>query len=119
LADINSPQTLNIQGYIKTKKVTLLIDSGSTHNFDSFKLAKDLNCFVYLAPEFQVTIAVGGTIHFSGKFHSIKFNMGEYFMDNPMIAIQMGGVDVVLEIQWLKTMGIMALDFQYLFMIFS
>jgi hypothetical protein len=28
-----APQTLNIVGYIKKKKVMLLIDSGSTHNF--------------------------------------------------------------------------------------
>jgi hypothetical protein len=40
LADISTPQTLKIQGYIKKKKVTVLIDSGSTHNFINYKLAK-------------------------------------------------------------------------------
>ena len=53
---INIPQTLNIKGYIKKKKVIVLIDSGSTHNFIHYKLAKDLNCFVYPVPEFQVMI---------------------------------------------------------------
>jgi hypothetical protein len=43
LAGINTPQTLKIQGYIKKKKVTMLIDSGSTHNFINYKLEKDLN----------------------------------------------------------------------------
>jgi hypothetical protein len=33
LASINTPKILNIQGYIKKKKVTMLINSGSTHNF--------------------------------------------------------------------------------------
>ena len=51
-----------MEGYIKKKKVIVLIDSGSTHNFIHYKLAKDLNCFVYLVPEFQVMIADGGTI---------------------------------------------------------
>jgi hypothetical protein len=54
LANISTPQTLKIEGYIKKKKVTMLIDSGSTHNFINYKLAKDLNCFVYPTPEFQV-----------------------------------------------------------------
>jgi hypothetical protein len=40
LAGINTPQTLKIKGYIKKKKVIVLIDSGSTHNFIHYKLAK-------------------------------------------------------------------------------
>jgi len=67
LAGISTPQTLKIEGYIKKKKVIVLIDSGSTHNFIHYKLAKDLNCFVYPAPEFQVIIVYGGTINCSGK----------------------------------------------------
>jgi hypothetical protein len=67
LAGISTPQTLNIEGYIKKKKVIVLIDSGSTHNFIHYKLAKDLNCFVYPEPEFQVMIVDGGTINCSGK----------------------------------------------------
>jgi hypothetical protein len=62
-----TPQTLNIEGYIKKKKVILLIDSSSTQNFIHYKLAKALNFFIYLAPEFQVMIADGGTIDCSGK----------------------------------------------------
>jgi hypothetical protein len=64
---ICTPQTLNIGGYIKKRKVTMLIDYGSTHNFIHCKLAKYLNCFVYLAPEFQVIIEDGGTMNFSRK----------------------------------------------------
>jgi hypothetical protein len=50
LDGINTPQTLKIEGYIKKKKVIVLIDSGSTHNFIHYKLAKDLNCFIYPTP---------------------------------------------------------------------
>jgi hypothetical protein len=67
LAGISTLKTLKIEGYIKNKKVIVLIDSGSTHNFIHYKLAKALNCFVYLAPKFQVMIAYGGTINCSGK----------------------------------------------------
>jgi hypothetical protein len=119
LANISSPQTLKIEGYIKKENVTLLIDSGSIHNFINYKLAKDLNCIVYLTPEFQVMIADGCTINCSGKCHSIKLNMGEYLLDSPMIAIKMGGVDVVLGVQWLQSLGTMALNFHDIFMRFS
>jgi hypothetical protein len=45
--------------------------------------------------------------------------MGEYVMNSPMIAIPMGGVDVVLGIQWLQSLGTLAFNFQELFMKFS
>jgi hypothetical protein len=42
LDGIITPQTLKIEGYIKNKKVIVLIDYGSTHNFIHYKLANAL-----------------------------------------------------------------------------
>jgi len=42
--------------------------------------------------------------------------MGEYVLTNPMLSIPMGSVDVVLEIQWLQSLGTIAFNFQELFM---
>ena len=52
LSGFSVPQTLKVVGFLKKQKVTVLIDSGSTHNFINKKLATRLNCFIYLAPEF-------------------------------------------------------------------
>ena len=76
LAGIATPQTLNIEVNINNKKLIVLINSGSTHNFIHCKIAKELNCFLYLAPECQVMVANGGTINCSGKCHNIKIIMG-------------------------------------------
>jgi hypothetical protein len=45
--------------------------------------------------------------------------MGEYVMNSPMISKPMGGVDVLLGVQWLQSLGKMAFNFQELFMKFS
>ena len=118
LARITTPQTLNLEGHIKKKKVIVLTDSGSTHNFIHCKVAKELNCFLNPAPECQV-IANGGTINFSGKCHNIKLTMGEYILTSPMLSIPMGGADVVLGVQWLQSLGTVAFNFQELFLKFS
>ena len=97
----------------------MLIDSGSTHNFIHCKVAKELNCFLYPAPECQVMVANGGTINFSGKCHNIKLSMGEYVLTSPMLSIPMGGADVVLGVQWLQSLGTIDFNFQELFMKFS
>jgi hypothetical protein len=78
LARIFTPQTLKIEGYIKRRKVIVLIDYGSTHNFIHYKLAKALNFFIYPTPKFQVMITDGGTINCSGKFHKILLQGNMY-----------------------------------------
>ena len=87
LVGITMPQTLKIEGHIKNKKVIVFIDSGSTHNFIHCKVAKELNCFLYPAPECQLIVANGGTINFSGKCH--KLAMGEYVLNSPMLSNRM------------------------------
>eukprot|EP00253_Pinus_taeda_P028176 PITA_28176 len=118
-AGITTPQTFKIEGQIKKKKVIVLIDLGSTHNFIHCKIAKELNCFLYPTLECQVMVANGGTINCSRKCHNIKLSMGEYVLTSPIISILMGVVDVVLGVQWLQSLGTITFNFQELFMKFS
>ena len=96
MAGITTPQTIKIEGKIKKRKVIVLIDSGSTHNFIHCKVAKELNFLLYPALECQVMVADEGTINCSRKCHNIKLSMGEYVLTSPMLSIPMGGADVVL-----------------------
>ena len=76
LVGITTPKTLKIEGHIKRENVIVLIDLGSTHNFIHCKVAKELNCFLYPAPECQVMVENGGTINYYGIGHNIKLIMG-------------------------------------------
>ena len=58
----------------------------------------------------------GGTINCSRKCHNIKLTMGEYVFNIPILSIPMGGVDVVLGVQWLQSLGTVAFNFQELFL---
>ena len=91
LAGITTPQTLKIEGHIKKKKLIVLIDSISTHNFIHCKVAKELNFFLYPTRECQVMVENGGTINLFGKCHNIKLTMGEHVLNSPMLSILMGG----------------------------
>jgi hypothetical protein len=64
-------------------------------------------------------ISNGGTINCSRKCHKINITMGECVLNIPMISIPMGGVDVVLGVQWLQSLGTMGSNFQELFIKFS
>eukprot|EP00253_Pinus_taeda_P028577 PITA_28577 len=119
LARITTPQTIKREGQIKKKKVIVFIDSGSTHNFIHCNIAKELNCFLYPALKRQEMVANRGMINCFRKCHNIKLSMGEYVLTSPMLSIPMGGVDVVLGVQWLQSLGTIAFNFQELFMKFS
>ena len=60
----------------------------------------------------------GGTINSSRKFHNIKLTMGKYVLNSPMFSILIGGVDVLLGVQWLQSLGIVTFNFQELFLNF-
>jgi hypothetical protein len=75
LYGIITPQTLKIEGYKKNKKVIVLIDFGSTHNFIHYKLFKALNFYIYPVPKFQVMIENEGTINCLEKYHKINITM--------------------------------------------
>ena len=45
--------------------------------------------------------------------------MGEYVLNIPMLSIPMGGVDVVLGVQWLQYLGTIAFNFQEFFFLFG
>ena len=97
----------------------MLINYGSTHNFIHFKVWRDLNCFVYPTPKFQVMITDGGTSNCLQKIHNINLTMVEYVLNSPVIYIPMGGANVVLGVQYLQSLGTMAFNFKKKFMKFS
>ena len=61
-------------------------------------------------------VANGGTINFSRKCHNIKLTMGEYVLNSPMLSIPMGGVDVVLRVQWLHYLATIDFNCQEIFL---
>jgi hypothetical protein len=46
LTGFSAPQTLKLIGYIKNRKVIILVDSGSTHNFIHHCIAQETNCYI-------------------------------------------------------------------------
>lgn len=119
LASISSPQTLKIRGFLKHRPVVVLIDSGSTHNFIHQKVPEAVHCFVHAVSNFQVQITDGGTMKCEGHCENVKLQMGDYQLKTHMFAIHMGGCDIVLGAEWLRTLGPITMDFQELYMSFK
>ena len=54
-----------------------------------------------------------------GHCENVKLQMGDYNLKTHMFAINMGGCDIVLGVEWLRTLGPITMDFEELYMNFK
>jgi hypothetical protein len=54
-----------------------------------------------------------------GRCENVKLQMGDYHMKTHMFSISMGGCDIVLGMEWLRTLGPITMDYQELYMSFT
>jgi hypothetical protein len=91
----------------------MLIDSGNTHNFINWCKAQDkLHCFVHPVNNFQFLIANGGLMMCGGHYLNVKLQMGDYHLKTHMFVVDIGGCDIVLGAEWLRTSRPVTMDFK-------
>jgi hypothetical protein len=112
-------QTLKIIGYIKHRKVIILVDSGNTHNFIHRHISQESHCYIHVVNNFQILIANGGSMKCGGHYENVHLQIGDYHLKLHMFSIDMGGCDIVLGADWLRTLGPILMDFKELTMQFN
>ena len=110
---------LKLIGYIKHRNVIILVDSGSTHNFIHHHIAQETNCYICVVNNFQIMIANGGSMKCGGRCENVRLQIGHYQLKSHMFSIDMGGCDIVLGVEWLRTLGPILMDFKELTMQFQ
>jgi hypothetical protein len=64
-------------------------------------------------------IAKSGFMKCGGRFENVHLQIGQYHLKFHMFAIDMGGYDIVLGVEWLRTLGPINMDFKDLTMQFQ
>ncbi|XP_026449162.1 uncharacterized protein LOC113349403 [Papaver somniferum] len=114
------PKTMRITGYIKGHPVTILIDSGSTHNFLHPKIAKHCGYKVTSSNTvMQVMIGDGRFLNATGSCSNVTIKLQDYVFDIDFYLLAVSGCDAVLGVQWLRSLGTFTWDFNKLIMKFS
>jgi len=118
MTSISQPQNLKLFGDIKGTNVMVLIDSGIIHNFIDHWVAKNLNIFIYLTANFQLSILGNKTTTCDEKFHKVEIPIEDYTLTLLMYLMEMRGVDIILGTQWLETLGTIRLNLREQFINF-
>jgi hypothetical protein len=111
LTSFSAPQTLKLIGYIKQRKVIILVDSGSTHNFIHHRISQETHCYIHVVNNFQIMIANGGSMKCGGHCENVRLQIGDYHLKSHMFFIDMGSSDIVLGANWLRTLGPILMEF--------
>jgi hypothetical protein len=62
--------------------------------------------------KFQIMIANGGTMKCGGQCENLKLQIGEYHLKTHMLFIEIDSCDIVLGVEWLRTLGLVTMDFK-------
>jgi len=91
--------------YVALKKITILIDCGSTHIFIKATLAKNLACEIKNNHSFKVLVANVQRLACEGMLQKVPIEIQGYqsYLDLHLLPIM--GSDVILGMQWMESLG--------------
>ena len=113
-----SPRTMWVVATIGSQHVIALIDSGSTHNFSSKKIARFLQFPVVPTKSFVVRVASGERLLCQGRFEKVQMNLQGITFSLTLYSLPIAGLDMVLDIQWLEMLGFVVYNWKQLTMEF-
>ena len=114
-----APQTMRVKAKIGPYEIIVLIDSGSTHNFISTRLANLLKLPIIPTAAFPVKVANGEKLACQGKFEKIQILIQDIPFSLMVYALPISGLDLVLGVQWLKELGTIECNWKSLTMNFN
>lgn len=110
---------MRLLGSILQHHVSILVDSGSTHNFLDPSLLSKICLTVQPTPQLQVKIADGSFIQSCGQVLSVSLKVQGHLLTTDFFLISLGGCDVVLGVEWLRSLGPILWDFTHMTMQFT
>jgi hypothetical protein len=118
MAGLQAPQTMRLKASIQKTGVTLLVDTRSTHNFLNTDLAKKVGLTPEKNTTFTVVVANGEKINSKGQCRKVQVWIQGTLFTLEFYLLPLVGYDVVVGVQWLRTLGLIMWDFSKLHMSF-
>jgi hypothetical protein len=112
-------KSMRLMGSILQHRVSILVDSGNTHNFLDPSLLSKILLTIQPTPRLHVKIADGSSIQSCGQVLSVSLKVQGHLITTDFFLISLGGCDVVLGVDWLRSLGPILWDFTHMTMQFT
>ncbi|KAL4324350.1 hypothetical protein GQ457_11G020520 [Hibiscus cannabinus] len=118
ISGTRNSSTMKLIAKVSGVTLLVLVDSGSTHNFLREGLTPKLGLKVWEKPGLQVCVANGERVPSVGICKSVQFFVADDSFQADFYTMSLEGVDVILGVKWLCTLGPILWDFNSLTMKF-
>ncbi|CAJ2667675.1 unnamed protein product [Trifolium pratense] len=118
LGSMGEYKTMKIGGKLENIDVVVLIDSGASHNFISPNLATALGLAVKPVAERKIKLGDGHEVVSKGVCEGLSLILGNMKVVVDVLILDLGGLNVVLGVSWLCTLGKVLMDWKTLTMQF-
>ncbi|KAF2324336.1 hypothetical protein GH714_012656 [Hevea brasiliensis] len=98
-------KTMKIRGRLKGHELTVMVDSGASHNFIANNLVTQLGLPVQSTPTFGVKLGDGHRSKSRGMCTNLVVKFESFNIQTDCYLFPLGGVDMILGIAWLETLG--------------
>ncbi|XP_028208461.1 uncharacterized protein LOC114391685 [Glycine soja] len=106
-----SPRTLRFYARINGHYVSVLVDTGSSHNIIQPRVATLLRLPTQNLPSFAVMVGNGAHLKCDGLCTDVPLTVVEHCFVVSLYVLPIQGVDIVLGVQWLQTLGPFVFDY--------
>ena len=117
IAGIRTEDTMLVPVYIHGHRLTALLNSGSTHNFVHVDLMRRMG-LATSTTNTHVTVANGDRVPCGLVARNVAMHIGKEDFTISCLGIDLGSFDVILDIDYLRTLGPILWDFEDLCMAF-
>ena len=94
-----------MQGYIRGQPVSILIDGGSKHNFVHHRVVMTLGLTTSTTSPLRVTVGNGKELQCQQTCSNVEVTIQQHPFVIDFHVLPICGADLVLGVQWLKTLG--------------
>lgn len=101
----SSAQTMKVKGTILGREVVILADSGASHSFISSSLVTDMDLLRDLTVRHQIQVGNIMIFRQEGVCRSVQVLIQGHKVVENFFPFELGNVDLVLGVTWLRTLG--------------
>lgn len=105
IVGVRTSETMQVHIHLGGATLLALLDSGSTHNFVFEDVASRTALNLLPRCNMKVTVANGEQVPCPDTYHGTAFSIEGKAFSTDFFALPLAGYDVVLDTQWLASLG--------------
>jgi len=96
---------MNVWVFLGSRRLTALLDSGSSKTFINTRVAEELRIPLYPDQALKVTVGNGDQVHSPGRLAEVRGMVGGDYFWFDSHSLPMGSLDMVIGVSWMSQLG--------------